>query len=294
MGRWEIGACPVRAAPPVPGTATLAPMPTAVVTGSQSGMGLAIRGELAAQGWRVLGVDLPGKGAEVSADLSTDAGRAAAAEALLAACEGRLDAVAANAGVDVPRPELAFGVNYFGVVDLLARLRPALVAAGRARVAVNVSNSIFVTPGIPLAAVQSLLDGNPVRAARLLEAQPALAYQVSKLAVARWIRESAPSPTWAGAGISVNGVCPGPVMTPLLERDLADPRKGPMIRRLPRPLGEFTTPEAVAGLFAFLLSERARFLVICIDGGNEAAWRASDWPRAWGIELSAFRRLLGP
>jgi NAD(P)-dependent dehydrogenase (short-subunit alcohol dehydrogenase family) len=259
-------------------------------------MGLAIRSELESTGWRVLGVDLPDKGAEVSADLSTGAGRAAAADAILAACRGRLEAVAANAGVDVPRPELVFGLNYLGVVELLGLLRPALAAAGGARVAVNVSNSIFVTPGIPPAAVQSLLDGNPIRAARLLEAQPALAYQVSKMAVARWIRESAPTPGWAGSGISLNGVCPGPVMTPLLERDLADPRKGPMIRRLPRPTGSFTTPEAVAGLFAFLLSERARFVVgqlICIDGGNEAAWRAGDWPRGWEIDQPAFRRLLG-
>jgi NAD(P)-dependent dehydrogenase (short-subunit alcohol dehydrogenase family) len=271
-------------------------MRTAVVTGSQSGMGLAIRQELESKGWRVLGVDLPGKGAEVTADLSNDAGRAAAARAILAESGGKLDGVAANAGVDVPKPELVFGLNYFGVVDLLGRLRPALVAAGRSRVAVNVSNSIYVTPGIPPAPVQALLDGNAIRAAWLLEAQPALAYQVSKLAVARWIRETAPSADWAGSGISLNGVCPGAVLTPLLEHDLADPRKGPMIRKLPRPLGEFTPPRAVAELFEFLLSERARFLVgqlICVDGGNEAAWRAGDWPRAWDIEIPAFRRLIG-
>jgi len=271
-------------------------MRTAVITGSQSGMGLAIRQELEAKGWRVLGVDLPGKGAEVTADLSNEAGRSAAASAILAASDGRLDAVAANAGVDLPKPEPVFGLNYFGVVDLLGRLRPALVAAGQARVAVNLSNAIFVTPGIPATAVQALLDGNPVRAVRLLEAQPALAYAVSKMAVARWIREVSPTADWAGSGISMNGVCPGPVMTPLLERDLADPRKGPMIRKLPRPLGEFTPPRAVAELFEFLLGERSRFLVgqlICIDGGNEAAWRADDWPRGWDIETPAFRRLLG-
>jgi NAD(P)-dependent dehydrogenase (short-subunit alcohol dehydrogenase family) len=271
-------------------------MRTVVVTGSQAGMGLAIRQELEARGWRVLGVDLPGKGAEITADLSSEAGRAAAASGILAASDGRLDAVAANAGIDLPKPELVFGLNYFGVVDLLGRLRPALAASGRARVAVNVSSSIFVTPGIPGAAVQALLDGNPIRAVRLLEAQPALAFQVSKMAVARWIRESAPSADWAGAGISMNGVCPGAVMTPLLERDLADPRKGPMIRKIPRPLGEFTPPQAVAELFEFLLSDRSRFLVgqlICIDGGNEAAWRGGDWPRSWDIETPAFRRLLG-
>lgn len=271
-------------------------MRTAVLTGSQSGLGLSIRQALEAKDWRVLGVDLPGTGAEVTADLSNEAGRAAAASALLAASNGRLDAVAANAGVDLPRPEPVFALNYFGVVDLLGRLRPALAAAGRARVAVTVSNSIFVTPGIPTVAVQALLDGNAIRAVRLLEAQPALAYAVSKLAVARWIREVAPTADWAGAGISMNGICPGPVMTPLLERDLADPRKGPMIRKLPRPLGEFTPPQAVAELFEFLLGDRSRYLVgqlISIDGGNEAAWRAQDWPRAWDIETGAFRRLLG-
>jgi NAD(P)-dependent dehydrogenase (short-subunit alcohol dehydrogenase family) len=79
-------------------------MKTAVVTGSQSGMGLAIRTELESKGWRVRGIDLPGKGAEVEGDLSTEAGREGAAPAIIAASGGRLDAVAANAGVDVPRP----------------------------------------------------------------------------------------------------------------------------------------------------------------------------------------------
>lgn len=271
-------------------------MAVAVVTGSQSGMGLAIRTELESKGWRVLGVDLPGKGAEVSADLSTDPGREAAVASLRVLSGGKIAGVCANAGIDVPKPDLVFGLNYGGAVDLLGRLRPALAASGGARVVVTVSNSIFVTPGIPPNAVQALLDGNAVRASRLLEAQPALAYQVSKMAVARWIRESAPGADWAGAGITVNGVCPGPVMTPLLEKDLADPRKGAAIRRLPRPLGEFTTPAAVAALVEFLLSERARFVVgqlVCIDGGIESGWRARDWPRAWDIEMPAFRRLLG-
>ena len=268
----------------------------AVVTGSQSGMGLAIRNELAIQGWRVIGVDLPGKGAEVEADLSTDEGRAAAAAGLVAVAKGSIQAVAANAGVDVPRPELVLGVNYFGVVDLLCRLRPTLAAAGGARVAVTVSNSILVTPGIPIGPVDALLAGDVPAALRLLEATPALAYQVSKLAVARWIRRSAPTREWAGSGISMNGVCPGAVLTPLLERELQDPQKGPVIERLPRPLGEFATPQAVAELFEFLLSRRARFLVgqlICIDGGNEAAWRGADWPRTWDIDGASFAKLVG-
>ena len=271
-------------------------MKTAVVTGSQSGMGLAIRRNLEAGGWRVLGVDLPGKGAEVDGDLATPEGRAGAATAILSACGGRLDAVAANAGVDLPRPELVLGLNFHGVVDLLERLRPALVAAGAARVAVNVSNSIFVTPGVPMKPVEALLRGATDEAVRLLQGAPQLAYVVSKLATARWIRTVASTAPWAGSGISLNGVCPGAVKTPLLEHDLADPVKGPFIERLPRPLGEFTTPEAVARLFEFLLGEGGRFLVgqlIVIDGGNEAAWRGQDTPQPWGIEGADFMKLIG-
>jgi len=271
-------------------------MKTAVVTGSESGMGLAIRRELVAQGWRVLGVDLPGKGAEVEADLSTAAGRDGAAAAILAASGGRLDGVAANAGVDVPRPELVLGLNYHGVVDLLNRLRPALATARGARVAVNVSNSIFVTPGIPTEPVDALLGGNTGEAIRLLRSAPQLAYVVSKLATARWIRRVAPTADWAGSGISLNGVCPGAVRTPLLEHDLGDPAKGPIIERLPRPLGEFTPPEAVARLFEFLLGDGGRFLVgqlLVIDGGNEAAWRGADTPQPWDIDGADFMKLIG-
>jgi NAD(P)-dependent dehydrogenase (short-subunit alcohol dehydrogenase family) len=271
-------------------------MKTSVVTGSQSGMGLAIRKRLESKGWRIIGVDLPGKGAEVEGDLSTPAGRENAAAAIIAGSGGRLEAVVANAGVDVPRPELVVGLNYHGVVDLLGRLRPSLAAAGGSRVVVNVSNSIFITPGIPMEPVEALLRGATEEALRLLQGAPQLSYVVSKLATAWWIRRMAPTAEWAGSGISVNGVCPGAVKTPLLEHDLADPVKGPIIRGLPRPLGEFTPPEAVAQLFEFLVGEGGRFLVgqlLVIDGGNEAAWRGEDQPRPWGISGADFMKLIG-
>ena len=271
-------------------------MKTAVVTGSQSGIGLAVRKELEAKGWRVLGVDLAGKGAEIDGDLSTEAGRQGAAAAISATSGGRIDAVVANAGVDVPRPDLVLGLNFHGVVDLLQCLRPSMAAARGARVAVTVSNSIFITPGIPMAPVEALLRGDTGEAVRLLQAAPHLSYVVSKLATARWIRRVAPTAEWAGSGISLNGVCPGAVMTQLLEHDLADPAKGPFIKALPRPLGEFTSPEAVARLFEFLVGEGGRFLVgqlLVIDGGNEATWRGEDQPQPWGIGGADFLKLLG-
>ena len=104
-----------------------------VITGSQSGMGFDTRRYLEAQEIPVIGVDLPGKGAEVEADLSTPEGRDAAVRGVLERCDGNLDGVFANAGVDIDQPALAFGVNYFGVVDVLEQLQPALARSSRNR-----------------------------------------------------------------------------------------------------------------------------------------------------------------
>jgi len=271
-------------------------MATVVVTGSQSGMGLAIRRHLEAAGTRVLGVDLPGKGAEIAADLSQPEGRAAAAEAILARCGGRLDGAVANAGVDSEDVRLVLGLDYFGATDLLGRLRGALAANGRARAVVNVSNSIAITPGIPSGPVEALLAGDLERAAAGLAATPRLAYMVAKTALGRWVRRCAPSSEWAGAGITMNGICPGPVMTPLLEQDLRDPGKARAIRGLPLPLGEFTPPEKIAAVVAFLLGEDARYIVgqlVMVDGGLEALWRGEEWPSPWSIAPLELAKKLG-
>jgi hypothetical protein len=71
---------------------------------------------------------------------------------------------------------------------------------------------------------------------------------------------------------------------------LGDPAAGKAVEELPCPLGRTTTPEQVAFLFDFLLSEKARFLVgqiIAIDGDDRGdlpfrrlarglAWRAGE------------------
>jgi NAD(P)-dependent dehydrogenase (short-subunit alcohol dehydrogenase family) len=270
-------------------------MKTIVVTGSQSGLGLATRDHLQARGDRVIGVDLPGKGAEVGGDLASPEGRAAVVDLVLSQCGGRLDGIVANAGVDSANVDLVVGLNYRGVVELLEPLADALAAAG-GRVVVTVSNSILIHPGIPEEPVAALLRGDFEGAAAALHLAPQAAYAVTKTAIARWIRREAPAPEWAGRGIGLNGICPGPVMTPLLEHDLADPVKGAAIRALPRPLGGFPEPRDVAAVTAFLLGPDSRFLVgqlLVVDGGMEAALRGPDWPTAWGIDPAAFAARLG-
>ncbi|HMZ01112.1 MAG TPA: SDR family oxidoreductase, partial [Burkholderiaceae bacterium] len=113
-----------------------------------------------------------------------------------------------------------------------------------------------------------------------------------------WIRSHAATSDWAGQGISLNGVCPGAIRTPLLEKDLADKVKGPIIRAMPKPLGEIAETGDLAGIFEFLLSPDSRYivgqLVVC-DGGVESMWREQDWPRPWDISLPRFLfKLFGP
>jgi NAD(P)-dependent dehydrogenase (short-subunit alcohol dehydrogenase family) len=204
-------------------------------------------------------------------------------------CPEKLNGVVANAGVDSNNAPLVFGLNYFGVVNFLTGLQPVLAQSAPTAAVVNVSNSISITPNIPTAPVEALLKGDQEQAIALMQNQHQYSYQVSKFAIARWIRRNAATDAWAGSGIRLNAVCPGPVMTPLLEQDLGDPMKRAAILGLPRPLGEFTTCEQVAYLVEFLLSDRARFLVgqlMMIDGGIETTFRADDYPSVWQVNRS--------
>jgi NAD(P)-dependent dehydrogenase (short-subunit alcohol dehydrogenase family) len=256
------------------------------VTGSASGMGHQAAQKLRAAGHTVIGVDL--RDAEVMADLSTVAGRRAAADAVLTAAMGRLDGAILAAGVG-PVPgrgsaKFIFEVNYFGVVDLLQRWRPAL-AAGAAKVVVISSNSTTTTPAVPGRTIRALLVGDSDKAARSVRlfgpAAPALAYAGSKIAVTRWMRRTAVTPQWAGAGIRLNALAPGAIMTPLLEKQLATPREAKAVNAFPVPVGGFGDAGQLADWMLFMLSDAGEFLcgsVIFVDGGSDAYLRSDDWP----------------
>jgi NAD(P)-dependent dehydrogenase (short-subunit alcohol dehydrogenase family) len=265
------------------------------ITGSQSGMGLAFRNLLETSGYRIIGIDLPGNGAEVEGDLSAKQERIRVVRDIINKCNGKLDGVIANAGVDNSNVRLVFELNYFGVIEIVEGLQGALAANGNSRVLITASNSVMITPSIPENPATDLLNHDLEAAINSLGEAHSVAYQVSKLAVVLWMRSRAATAHWAGSGITMNAIAPGAVLTPLLERDLADPQKGPMIKALPRPLGEFTKPDDIAGLVKFLISEEAKFIVgqlIVIDGGMEATWRGKDWPAVWKIPMEEFMKKL--
>ena len=264
-------------------------MGTYAITGSASGMGRETAVRLQSEGHTVIGVDI--KGADVSADLSTSDGRQRAADGVLEASGGKLDGAVLAAGLGPTpgrdRPRRIAQVNYLGVVELLVAWRPALVAAQRAKVVVVASNSSTTVPAVPGRTVKALLAHDADKALRSVRifgpAAPTLMYAASKIAVSRWVRRNAVLPEWAGAGIGLNALAPGAVMTPLLQEQLATPRQAKAVRSFPVPLGGFGDAGQLAEWMCFMLSDPADFLcgsVIFVDGGTDAYFRADDWPKA--------------
>lgn len=265
---------------------------TIVITGSSTGMGLASRKLLEKNDARIIGVsNTPGE--EVTADLSTNDGVDYAVREIIRLCEGKLDGVFANAGVDNENAELVFGLNYFGIIRFLEQLQPYLKKTNNGRVLINASNSVVITPAIPGEVVDALLALDKERAYSLVKQTPHWTYQISKVAITKWARKTSVGENWAGSKISMNILAPGLVLTTLIDHDMKDPRKAAGINKLPKPLGEIPKPEDIAPLVKFLLLDDSRFIVgqyIIIDGGTEAAWKSNDYPTTWNISLDDFRK----
>lgn len=178
-------------------------------------------------------------------------------------------------------------VNYFGVVELLEGFRDALTKTERAKVLVFASNATTTTPAVPGRAIRAMLAGHSERAVRATRifgnSAPAMAYGAAKIAVSRWVRRQAVTARWAGAGIRLNALAPGAILTPLLQKQLAMPSEAKAIHSFPVPIGGFGVPGQLADWVVFVLSDAADFLcgsIVFVDGGSDAWFRADDWPRA--------------
>jgi NAD(P)-dependent dehydrogenase (short-subunit alcohol dehydrogenase family) len=184
---------------------------------------------------------------------------------------------------------LVASVNYFGTVELLDGLRPALAAGSGAAVAIS-SNSATVQPGVPMDVVEALLSGDTERALAAADATPGgsiAAYPASKIAVAWWVRRNAPRRPWIGAGVRLNAIAPGVIDTAMVRQLRADPLIGPAIAQFPVPMGRSGRPEEIAAVVSFLLGPDASLFcgsVVFADQGTDALIRADDWPAPWVVD----------
>lgn len=97
------------------------------------------------------------------------------------------------------------------------------------------------------------------------------------MAIAQWAQRTAVSPGWADAGIPVNVVAPGVVLTPMSARLVSDPQmKQVMDAAVPMPLHGYATPEDLARVIGFLVSPELTHVtgqVLYVDGGAETTLR---------------------
>jgi 3-oxoacyl-[acyl-carrier protein] reductase len=220
----------------------------AIVTGGAQGIGAAIVRRLAADGTRIAILDrqvdaarevvAPFDGVAVAVDLAEPADVARAckrAADLLGGC----DVLVNDAGVFVKSPivdttaelfDHVMAVNARAVLLTTGRLAPMLEQSGRGAV-INIAS-------------MAAKKGTAGEAA----------YAASKAAVVALTRIAALE--FGPAGVTVNAVCPGYVLTDMgaatrTEADVASWSAG-------SPLGRCTAPEEVADLVAFLASDAAR------------------------------------
>jgi NAD(P)-dependent dehydrogenase (short-subunit alcohol dehydrogenase family) len=242
----------------------------AVITGAGSGIGLATARRFAAEGAKVVCVDISADAGKAAADevggefVACDVSDEQAVKALfdgVAERYGRVDIAFNNAGISPPDDDsiLVTGLDAWERV-----LR------------VN-TTSVFFCCKYAIPHMQRQGKGSIINTASFVAllgaATSQIAYTASKGGVLAMTRELGVQ--FAREGIRINALCPGPVATPLLMDLFAkDPERA--ARRLVHvPMGRFAEPEEIAAAVAFLASDDASFMTasqFVVDGGITGAY----------------------
>jgi 3-hydroxybutyrate dehydrogenase len=251
---------------------------TALITGSTSGIGLGIARHFAAQGANIV---LNGFGDAAEVDKlrqelalqhgvqvrynGADMSRQADIEAMMAqalAEFGCVDMLVNNAGIQHVAPVDEFPIDKWNAI-----------------LAINLS-ATFHTVRLALPAMKKKGWGRVVNIASahaLVASKYKSAYVAAKHGVAGFTKTVALEV--AEVGITINAICPGYVLTPLVEKQIPDTARArgisneEVIRDVllaAQPTKKFVTVEQVAALSAFLCSDAAASItgaILPIEGG---------------------------
>ena len=134
--------------------------------------------------------------------------------------------------------------------------------------------------------VDLLLAGDEPGARRLAEeltsnlATHTMIGSSGKRALSQWVRSEAITSSWAGAGIALNAVAPGVILTPRTNQLLTTPESIAFVdASVPMPLNYHQEPEAIAHLLIWLTSAENTHCcgqTFFCDGGADAVARGPD------------------
>jgi len=250
----------------------------ALVTGSTSGIGHGIAAALAAQG----------------ADIMLNGfGDARQIEDLRASMATEFNVRVSYSGADISKPDqiaamVAQTETEFGSLDILvnnagiqftANIEDFPADRWDAIIAINLSGVFHgmraAIPGMKRRGWGRIIN---IASAHGLVASPQkVAYVAAKHGVVGMTKVAAIE--LANHGVTVNAICPGWVLTPLVQKQLEDhaKRQGTDLDTQKQrfltekqPMAEFSTPEGIGALAVFLCSEGARTITgapLPIDGG---------------------------
>jgi 3-hydroxybutyrate dehydrogenase len=248
----------------------------ALITGSTSGIGLAIARALAAEGATVMlnGFGDPAEIEKLKNELGAlhdgaDLGDPTQIETMVRRCTDELgapDILVNNAGIQHVSPVESFPVDKWNAI-----------------LAINLS-AVFHTTRLAIPAMKTKQWGrivNTASAHSLVASPNKSAYVAAKHGVAGFTKAVALEA--AKDGVTVNCISPGYVWTPLVENQIPDTMQARNMTReqvmndvllAAQPTKRFVTPDEVAALALFLCREEAKSITganLSMDGGWTAA-----------------------
>ncbi len=239
-------------------------MKTAVVTGGASGIGMACAQRLAGAGWHVAVID---------------------------AAQAEFEGDRFRAGIGDVTDETGFEAAIATLLDGWPPLKGLVNSAGIARdvplmatdaalfrkiMDVNVTGTFIASKACAARMAQGGAIVNLSSVSGMRGNKGRVAYGASKAAIDSMTQVMAVE--LAGRGIRVNAVAPGPVETAMVKamHSAADREQWTRLMAMKR----YGTPEEIAAVVAFLLSDEAGFVTgttVVADGGFMAAGLMPDW-----------------